>query len=205
MGYYDPHPLAQLPRPLAIAGMCGAPVEQVAYGLASRTGIGYVSTDRAVEHELGLDVATATVTWGPAKIRALERRIVDRALRRRPPPVIALGESALLDPELRAAIAGGATLVVLDADVDELARRVAELRRGDAGRFLHVLPPSDGELGPARLDALLRARLGALLEARAPAYAAADLRLAIAGRHHHTLTTELLDRLDLAPLASPTT
>ena len=185
--YYEPHPTVSLPRPLAIVGFCGAGVEAVARWVAARTGLGLSSTDRAIEHALGLELTLAHATWGDAAIREHERRIVGKLLAARPPQVLALGESALLDPATRAAVRERATLIYLEADAAELLARIREARRRDPGKFMPLVP----------IDLADEAALAPLLAEREPGYRAAHRTLPIRGRHPQRLAEAIV--AELAP------
>lgn len=182
-GYYEPHATLALARPLALAGFCGAGVELIAHSIAARTGLGFTSTDRALEHALGLSLALALATWGAAAIRDHERRILQRLVVARPPQVIALGESALVDPTTRALVREHTTLIYLEAPPAELFARILDARRRDPSRFMHLLPP-----GLEGADALVP-----LLAEREPGYQAAHHALPIRGRHPHRLAEAIVE------------
>lgn len=182
-GYYEPHATLALARPLAIAGFCGAGVELVARSISARTGLGFTSTDRALEHALGLSLSLALATWGVAAIRDHERRILQRLVDARPPQVIALGESALVDPATRALVHERATLVYLEATPAELLARILDARRRDPGRFMHVLP-----LELEGVDTL-----APLLAEREPGYRVAHHVLPLRGRHPHRLAEAIVE------------
>lgn len=180
-GYYDHHPTALLARPLAITGFCGAGVEMVAHALSWRTGIPFFSSDRQLEHDLGSDLAVARMTFGD-RVLELERAVIRRALSRRPSPVIALGDSSLLDPPTLEQVTQAATLVYLEAEAAELLRRIHAQRAQGPSRFLPTVP----------LDVAEPAELAPLLAAREPGYRRAHHVLPIAGRHPHTLAAAIL-------------
>lgn len=180
-GYYDHHPTALLARPLALTGFCGAGVEMVAHALCWRTGIPFFSSDRQLEHDLGSDLAVARMTFGD-RAAGLERAVILRALERRPPPVIALGEGALVDAPTLERVTQAATLVYLEADPAELLRRIHAQRAQGPSRFLPTVP----------LDIADPAELAPLLAAREPGYRRAQHVLAIAGRHPHVLAAAIL-------------
>ncbi|MEZ4449998.1 MAG: shikimate kinase [Nannocystaceae bacterium] len=183
-GYYDHHPTAHLERPLAITGFCGAGVEAVAHSVSWRTGIPFFSSDRQLEHDLGTDLAVAHLTFADRLVE-LERAVIKRALARRPPPVIALGDASLVDAPTLERVTQAATLVYLTGDPAELLRRIHAARAQNPSRYLPTVP----------LDLDDPAALEPLIATREPGYRRAQHVLPIAGRHPHTLAAAILELL----------
>ncbi|MEM6727400.1 MAG: shikimate kinase, partial [Pseudomonadota bacterium] len=94
---------------------------------------------------------------GEAFFRQKETQIIAR-LMQLAPGILSTGGGAFLQPETRAAIAGGGVSVWLKADIELLWQRV---RHKDTRPLLRVADP--------------RARLEELLHAREPHYAQADI------------------------------
>lgn len=163
--YYDPSPGRPLPRPLALTGFLGARVGSVAGALSATTGHPLFDLVRAVEHHAGCTVDELVLREGVGELRRLERALLPPALERAPPPVIALGEGTLLDPELRGLVCRAAHLVYLRMDLPTTVASVTAQVQRNPGRhyaWLLGLVPSERLLGP-------------LLEERRPGYEAAHL------------------------------
>ena len=96
-GYYDPVVLQVLDKPIALCGVWGACVPEIAAHVSSYTGIPFVDLERHMEHTHG---ASLTCLRGdPEKILELERRSLKKILSVRPYPIIALRTETLWDEE----------------------------------------------------------------------------------------------------------
>jgi shikimate kinase len=138
-------------RPKAVlVGPPGAGKTTVGELLAARLGVTLRDTDADIEAALGMSVADIFIEKGEDAFRAAERAAVAAALAEHP-GVLALGGGAVIDPASRAAL-GGHTVVYLEVDVSDAARRVGLAR----DRPLLIEAP--------------RARLAALLRERRPLY-----------------------------------
>lgn len=184
-GYYDPHPLLHLRQPVVLAGLPGARHRQVAHAVASRTGISFADLDRWIEHEAGSSLWDLVTQRGKDALREIEGRLLDRALRSQPAPVIALGDATLLEPTNLARVMAESTFVHVRLD---LAGAYWQVRRHEEehGRAWNPFVPSPvsdiADLRPLyqRLEPLLRR---------------ARLTLEAAGRHPSDLASELIERL----------
>jgi shikimate kinase len=125
---------------------------------------------------------------GDAALRAAERRLLTAALRERPAPVIALSDGALLDPRSQAEVVARARLIWLDADLQELTRRVRRERAARPGSL-----PAFMQKGAQVSEDALRP----LLNVRRPAYATAELRVDIGDRSPTQVARQLLQLLAL--------
>lgn len=135
---------------VVLVGPMGAGKTTVARLLAHRWGAPCKDTDDDVEAAAGKAVSDIFVEDGEAAFRMLERTAVTAALRSHT-GVLAVGGGAVLDPEVRAALAGE-TVAFLDVGLSDAVKRVG--------------------LGVGRplLLGNVRARVKALLEERAPVY-----------------------------------
>lgn len=124
---------------IALVGLSGSGKSTVAPLLASRLGsLSVVDLDRTIEERRGTDVATIFAEPdGESTFRALETDALLESLRGTP-SVIATGGGVVLEPENRAALRSGATVVWLRAHPSRLAERLADtaearpLLEGDA-------------------------------------------------------------------------
>lgn len=148
-------------RHIVLTGMMGSGKTAVGERLARTLGVPFYDADSLLEAEAGKRIADLFAGEGEAHFRALERELIGRLLVE-PPGVIATGGGAFVDPENRARLKAGGTVVCLLADVETLLARVT------AGPHRPLLQGPD-----------LLSRLRTLLEARLPAYAEA----------HHLLDT----------------
>jgi shikimate kinase len=120
-------------RHLALVGMMGAGKSTVGAECARRLERPFVDVDDLVEATTGRSVAEIFGTDGEAAFRSLEHLALADAVASPAPLVIAAGGGAVLDPENRRLLARSCTVVWLQADPDELARRVApHAERGEA-------------------------------------------------------------------------
>ena len=96
-GYYDPVVLQVLDKPIALLGVWGACVPEIAAHISSYTGIPFVDLERHMEHVQG---ASLTRLRGkPEKISELECRSLKKILSVRPYPIIALRTETMWDEE----------------------------------------------------------------------------------------------------------
>lgn len=109
---------------IAIGGFMGAGKSTVGARVAAALGLPFVDTDTLLATRYG-PIATQIVDEGEAVFRARERALVD-ALVAGPDAVIATGGGLWVDPANRTALRRGARLVVLQAPLDELRRRVGQ-------------------------------------------------------------------------------
>ncbi|MEX5633917.1 shikimate kinase [Parafrankia sp. FMc2] len=133
-----------------LVGAPGAGKSTVGMALAQRLGVAFRDTDADVEATLGMSVSDVFLEHGEEYFRAAERTAVLVALGEHE-GVLALGGGAVLDAEVRAALARH-WVVYLDVSASDAARRVGLAR----DRPLLVEGP--------------RTRLAALLKARRPLY-----------------------------------
>ncbi|MCK9903493.1 shikimate kinase [Parafrankia colletiae] len=133
-----------------LVGAPGAGKSTVGMALAQRLGVAFRDTDADVEATLGMSVSDVFLEHGEEYFRAAERTAVLVALGEHA-GVLALGGGAVLDAEVRAALARH-WVVYLDVSASDAARRVGLAR----DRPLLVEGP--------------RTRLAALLKARRPLY-----------------------------------
>jgi shikimate kinase/3-dehydroquinate synthase len=177
-----------LGRHLALAGFMGAGKTSVGADVAERIGRPFVDVDEEIERGAGATIAEL-FDRSEAAFRELEEEIVDEALRRSSPAVIALGGGSVLSERTRSALRERALCVLLEVEVD-----TAWERAGGAGR-------------PLARD---KQQFQALYEARQPVYDdvsdatardADDVVLAAAGVHVGLGSLEALR--DLVPGEGP--
>jgi len=142
-------------RHIVLTGMMGSGKTAVGERLARRLGLPFSDADSLLEAEAGKRIADLFAGEGEAHFRTLERQLIARLLAE-PPGVIATGGGAFIDPENRARLKAGGTVVCLLADAETLECRVA----ATAHR-----PLLQGADPPSRLRALLKARLPSYAEA----------------------------------------
>jgi shikimate kinase len=161
---------------LVLVGPPGAGKTTVGRLVAERTGTLFRDTDSDVAEAAGRTVADVFVEFGEPHFRALERAAVAAALAEHE-GVLALGGGAVVDPDIREALAGR-RVVFLDAEVGEITRRVGL----DAPRPLLVVNP--------------RAQLSRMLAERRPHYlAVATVTVDTTGRSADEVAGAVLDVL----------
>lgn len=112
-------------RNLVLVGLMGTGKSTVGRIIAERLQRPFVDTDADVEAEMGVSIAELFDTLGERRFRALESERIRHvaALRGQ---VIAVGGGTVVDPRNVTHLRGTGDLVLLDADPDELAKRIAE-------------------------------------------------------------------------------
>jgi shikimate kinase len=176
-------------RHLTLVGMMGAGKSTVGAECARRLERPFVDVDDLVEATTGRTVAEIFGTDGEAAFRSLEHVALADAVASPAPLVIAAGGGAVLDPENRRLLAQSCTVVWLQADPDELARRVAPHPE-----------PGDPEQGHPERPLLAggdpRETLERLTSLRAPAYeAVADAVVDTEGRSVAQVADAVLEEL----------
>ena len=110
-GYYDYTPTVTLARAVVFAGHPGSTGREIVYDLASLTGLPLHDLDRLIEHEAGQSLWSLVRERGAAALRVVEEELLSRALESQPSGLIVVGESALMQSDLRAQIQQRAGLV----------------------------------------------------------------------------------------------
>ena len=138
---------------LLLVGTMGAGKSTVGRLVADRLGWVHVDTDHEVERRAGMSVSEVFARRGEPAFRRLESDVLAAVLRRPGPSVVSVGGGAVLDPDNRAALAAGGTVVWLRARPDTLADRVGTggdrpLLGGDVAGAGPALVRIDGERRP---------------------------------------------------------
>ncbi len=152
---------------VALGGFMGSGKSTVGRILADRLGLVFLDTDAHLAERFG-PISLQFEAEGEAVFRARERALVQELVVG-PSRVVATGGGLWVDPINREVLRRAFALVVLEAPLEELRRRVGD----DPNRPLW---------GP---------RVAELLEARRPHYADADLVLHTAGRAPAGLAEEI--------------
>lgn len=179
-GYYDPHPVLSLDRPVCLIGFIGSETEMVGRLLTSVTGLRFTLIDELAEHAVATTRGDFWRTRGEARLREIERKVVQRALADRPAGVIVLGDGNLLDRGTLHAVRRQSTMVHLHRPIEALVPRIRSSKRDRP------------ELDAVRTEGDLRA----LLRARAAGYAGAHLRVDGDDRSPLAIAKEVARRLD---------
>lgn len=150
-------------RNIVLTGFMGAGKSSVGREVAARLRRPFVDMDALIEERQGQTIAAIFTAAGESAFRRGESDLVQE-LAGQQGLVIATGGGALLDPANRAAFQATSTVICLDADADEVLRRVG----GHSGR-------------PLLQGADPRRQIERLLDERAPAYNAIPLQLNTVG------------------------
>lgn len=156
--------MAKIMKTVYLTGFMGTGKSVVGRELARLLRRPFVDLDAAIERAAGDSVAALFARRGEAAFRALEKRALRRAVKRRG-AVIALGGGTLLDPRQRALIRDG-FLVSLSCSRSELARRLRPQRRSR----------------PLLAGGALDERIARLLASRREAYRDAHCRVSTTAR-----------------------
>ena len=193
MGYYDPHPTLSLPRPVAITGFFGVGAGLVGGILSQRTGLPFSEIDRWIEHEAGRSLSAIALEKGLSTLRALEKKLVARALKQSPPAIISLGDGALLDDATLKAVLAGAETFYLRARTETLLDRVPDLVKTQPASlypFVLGVPASEATIVP-------------MLKAREPGYAACEHIIDVDALSLYEVTSRVLEVLHAQGAQAP--
>ena len=189
-GYYDMYPGIYLERPLVLTGFLGSQTAQTAQALCALTGLPLVDLDRDIESRAGQSVSHFFLREGECAFRNVEHALLLQGLERTPPPVIALGDGALLSEDSRRLVTQRADLIWLTAPLSELASRVRaqlEKRPGSVPAFMQ------------KGSVVTALGLQPLYEARVEGYSAAAESLDIRGKTPTQVAQRLIALRDLTP------
>lgn len=143
-GYYDPHPLMTLDRPLVLIGHPGAGIDQVGRMLAGRTGLAFNDVERSAESSAGSSRSRILLESGLKTLRETEARALARAIRRRPCGVVVMESGLVEDAETFAWLTEQAALVYVRRDEERLLARIRQQLEdapGSLPEFLMGAPP----------------------------------------------------------------
>lgn len=169
----------KIDKPIVLLGMMGAGKSALGVRLAEAVGLAFADADNEIEKAAQMTIAEIFEQHGEAAFRDGERRVIKRLLGNGP-HILALGGGAFVNDETRALVLDKAISIWLDVPLDELVSRVE--------RKPNKRPLLAGQ------D--VRAKLAELLAARAPLYAAADLKVDVSGGSHENAVTALIEALD---------
>jgi shikimate kinase / 3-dehydroquinate synthase len=170
---------------VALVGLPGSGKSVVARALARRLGWRLADTDSLVESEAGRSVTQVFATEGEEGFRRRELEALRAALTGAGPVVVACGGGLPTRPAARELLWRSTVVVWLDADDDELLRRLA----GAADRPLLRDDP--------------RRRLAELRAARAHLYAAAPLHVDSGGGDVEDVCERVADAIGGSRLPAP--
>lgn len=165
-------------RPILLVGMMGSGKSSVGRRLAARLGLPFHDADDEIEAAAGMSISEIFARYGEPHFRDGERRVIARLLDQGR-SVIATGGGAFAEEDTRALILDRGIAVWLDVPVDVLVERVA---RRSHRPLLHGRDP--------------RAVLDELLERRGPAYARAQLRVAVDNAPHDRTVEAVMNALE---------
>lgn len=191
MDYYSYAPCVVLDAPVFVCGLPGSEPALTARVATMLTGLPLVSIDRRVEHLASNAVELLEFREGRSARLALEAVVIDDALRR-PKPVVLAGSSVTVFDDRLVQRLAHARWVLLDMSVDEALCAMRAQVEADKRRHyaLRAGGPVDEDLRPELID--LQARLSV-----------AGHRIPVRGRVPLEVGEELADMLlSAAPSAS---
>lgn len=118
-------------RNVVLIGMMGSGKTTVGRHLARRLGRPFVDTDRIICNEQGRSIAELFSDCGEDHFRDLESAVIQRVAAV-PNQIIAVGGGAVCRPVNVDALRATGDVVLLDASISQLARRVTSGRSADA-------------------------------------------------------------------------
>lgn len=165
-----------LARNLVLIGMMGSGKTTIGRQVARRLGRPFVDTDQVIAVEAGCSIPELFAERGELGFRALESAVIGRVAAV-PNQIIAVGGGAVCDAGNVRALQEGGDLVLLEATVAQLARRV---QHGRARQGRPLLGSTD-----ETLDQLER-----LWDERAPLYEAAAVHRVESGHRPPVVVAE---------------
>src|SRR5262249_46361838 len=132
-------------RPIYLTGLMGSGKSAVGRLTAELAQVPFFDLDQLIEAREGARISEIFTHRGEPAFRAIEQAALREQLADPTPRVLALGGGTLLDRALRLEALERATVVALDASVDELSRRLSGdrsrplLANGDAAARLREL------------------------------------------------------------------
>ena len=177
---------ARIDRPLVLVGLMGVGKSTVGRKLAALLRYRFIDADEEIEEAAQMPIPEIFATFGEPYFRDGERRVIARLIdeakiseRGEGNTVLATGGGAFADPETRTLILDRCIAIWLDSDVDTLLERVS--RRSTRPLLQNGDP---------------RATLERLRAERAPAYAAAPIRVESRTGPHQRTVLAILSELD---------
>lgn len=158
-----PHAARHDPPGVIITGFMGTGKSLVGRCIADMLGLDFVDTDQEIERTSGMSIGDIFEKHGEARFRELERSVCEDLGRRRG-IVVTTGGGTLMDEENRRQLANVGKVVLLEAAVGVLCKRL----ENDASRPLIA----DASRDPGEL----RGRIETILAERAPVYDTIRLR-----------------------------
>lgn len=141
---------------ITLIGYRGSGKTTVAERLARRLGCAWIDADAELERREGRSIAEIFASEGEAGFRRRERLLLQELLRQ-DRLVLSAGGGAILHPETRQELRAAGPVVWLQADVETLARRIAQ-------------DPLSAERRPQLTTLGGQAEIQAVLAAREPLY-----------------------------------
>jgi shikimate kinase len=185
-GYYESHPTHHLERPLVLVSFVNRMTRTVAHNLAATTGLPLSLLDELVEHRVGASAHEIVGDQGLAVWRDVEKRELGRELRSKPPPILALGEGGMDDPESLSLILDSSELVYLHLPQNEACEWASRQSAGHSASLWAEVKALGG---------VPEESMRALFESRHFTYGLAHLTLDVSGRRLAETTNKLLNRL----------
>lgn len=164
-------------RSIILCGFMGCGKTTVGQRLAERSGRVFLDLDQQIEKQAGMPITSIFAQFGEGDFRRREREAC-RALGARENLVLATGGGALCDPDNAAVLSRAGDIVLLDAPLPLLLKRL----EGDTTRPLLARPDRE-------------AAAAALYAQRMPLYRAAAARIVDASDDPDTVARAILDTL----------
>ena len=135
-GYYDPIVVQVLDKPIALCGIWGACIPEVAAHMSSYTGIPFIDLERQMEHNLGASLSS--LRGSLAEIQELEYQSLKKMISIRPYPIIALRPETMWDARCSGVLQESRT-VYIQIDFLHAQEKVIEwCSNRNYTRYLHL-------------------------------------------------------------------
>lgn len=184
--YYAPHPRLSLDRPLVLVGHPGSGVSRIGRVIAGRTGLVLSDVERSAESLAGGSRSRVLVESGLPRLRELEARALERAIRRRPFGLVVMESGLLEEEERRHWLQEHARIVYVRRDDAALLARIQRQLERAPGSLPEFL------MGAPRRVEELREHL----REREEALAEISVIVEAGGEHTARVAAEILASLD---------
>lgn len=136
--YYSYRPRVKLERPVALVGFAGCRPMQTARVAAMLTGLETVMLPHQVTHYLSRHPEALMLQGEEELLHDAELELLEKAGRKRSPPLIALGWTTLQDPRCAGWMVQHALVVHLRQTLQEAVRSIEEERSTDPRKHQHL-------------------------------------------------------------------
>ena len=173
--------------PIAITAFSGSHCRLVGSMMHQLTGLPLIDLDHWVEHKAGKSLSEVIAKHGEPHLRSMESDLLQKALNAKPPGIIALGESTLMNKANQDLINEASILVYLEYDIENLVKLLIDAKKKVREKYR----------GPQLEPSVVVDDINSVLHSRLPGYRKADFVVRGAGISVARLAQHTIKILDL--------